>query len=344
MKNNPESGIFHTINQAERSSRDTLESIGQRFAFPVHEKIRNMSEDETLEVSAENQDKISKKDLVRVTLQSLRTAWEKTIELQINEIRQKAIDKSELKQGTDFATKVDIEGENTIKEIFINAFQDQLNIAGEEHEAHQGKVGSDITVRIDPIDGTESMKFGKPDWGIMVGIYKGQPANEQQIASAVFYPERKKILLNVEGQGIFTTDLETNIAQEIKPVQEQNELTEMIVQFYENIEERPNDQTFADLKGQLTTRQARLRSSPASCIDVLEAIETNGKRAMIINGGYKTVDFIPHAGLEKLGYKLYNWQGQELKADSQELTDQRIIIVPPGKAGQDIIEMCKNIQ
>lgn len=326
--------------KSEKEEQYSFEDMGIGFAFPVHEKIKKMDPDERIKVSPDDKAGIGKLDLVEVAFKSLKDAWEQEIEPRIEKVRSKPPE--HLKDGTDFFTEADTASEEVIRELFFKKFgKENLRIFGEEANKYLGNEKSRIGIRIDPIDGTESMKFGKPDWGIMVGIYEGVPKNERQIAGVVYYPERKMLAYSVENVGVFVTDLESSETKEIEQVEPQDDLGNMIIQIWEHsdIKQRGN---IPEIKSALENKGARIRSSASSCADVLEALLTNGQRAMIIDSDYSEVDYIPYSFLEKVGYTLYDWEGNELRADDVKLKNKKIVVIPPGKTGKEILETIEN--
>lgn len=352
---NPESnrslertGLYKTIKQNETYSRDLLESAGQGFAFPVHEKIRGIT-DERVYRDQNDKEGLSKRELLKACLQALSLAWERAIKPRINEIRVKNID--HLKAGTDFFTDADTESERIIRDHFIQQFGEQsLRIFGEEANRYLGNEQSQVGVRIDPIDGTESFKFSKDaDWGIMVGVYIGSAESEHQIISAVYFPERQTVLYGVEDVGVFRTNLaegpETQIdkigTKEYQKMPDRDDLRSIITTHWKHTDQSQRGKIDRIEKG-LTKAKARVRSVDSACAEVLEALESDGKRAMIIDGDFNQVDFIPYSMLEKVGYKIYDWTGKEHQAENPELSNKKVVVVPPGKAGREILGIIKS--
>lgn len=340
--------LFNTVQKAKEVSDEMLESAGQGFAFPVHEKVRNLP-DEKIFRSDEDEKGISKKDLFKVTLRALKDAWEIAIRPRVTEIREKKVDK--FKVGADFFTEADTKSEEVIKQNFIQAFgSDSIRIFGEEANKYLGNMDSNIGVRIDPIDGTESFKFSKnQDWGIMVGIYIGKPEDEKQIMSAVFFPERNIIMYQIDGAGVFTTTLgegpmsavEDVGSKEYGAIPPRDEISDLITTYWKHsdYQQRGN---ILEIEDRLAGMKARNRSTDSPSADVLEALQSNGKRAMIIDGDYSQVDFIALAMLGKLGYRIFDWHGQEQKFDDVNLNNKKLIVVPPGKAGELIVKTIMN--
>jgi fructose-1,6-bisphosphatase/inositol monophosphatase family enzyme len=331
--------LFRKVREAKDASRDTLESIAKGFPFPVHEKVRDIPPDLVVKISDEDERGLSKLALIQTILHSLKAAWEQGIEPRIGDVRGRPPES--MKVGTDFFTEADTASEAIIRDFFINSFgKGRLRIFGEEANAYLGNRDSRVGIRIDPIDGTESMKFGKPDWGIMIGIYEGTPENEKQMASAVYYPERQLLVHGVGDVGVFITDLGTGQVKETQTVLSQDDIKNMIIQVWKHTDVRQRGKIL-EIEKALAEKKARIRTTASSCGDVLEALLTNGQRAMIIDGDFNQVDFIPFALLEQVGYTLYDWKGKRVRADDAELTNKKIVAVPPGQAGKEIIEITK---
>ena len=338
QKKGPE--IRRTAERAVASSDDVLESQGKGFAFPVPKEIRDLNPAETID-AGEGIEPISKEKLFQVTLESMRQAWELEIKPRLPGIRNTPPDS--MKKGSDFFTEADTSSESRIKGLFMESFgENNIRVFGEEADKYLGNLASRIGVRIDPVDGTESMKFAKPDWGIMVGVYSGVPENEEQVLGAVLFPERNVLMYQVKGVGVFIEDLELSETRKIEHVLPQDSLGNLIIQIWEHTKVAERGRTLA-IRKKLDAQSARIRSSASSCGDVLEALTTQGNRAFIIDGDFNQVDFIPYAFLETVGYKLYKWDGTLVHADDTNLPNQKLVVVPPGQAGKDIRQIIKDI-
>ena len=335
----PRENIFETVARAEKTSRDLLESVGKGFAFPVPEKIRDISEDEKIQVD-ESGKEIKKTELLKTTLQALKNSWEQAIEPKIDEIRKQSVKKDEQKGGTDFFTEADLASEETIRNAFFEKFgEDSIRVFGEERNEYLGNQKSRVGVRIDPIDGTESMKFGKTqDWSIMVGVYEGTSENERQIIGAMYFPERSTLLYQVDGVvGVFVVNIETGETKEISALDNQDDLSEIITSYWKHANLQKTGR-ISEIESALRNSGARLRSTNSASADVLEALTTGGKRAIVMDGDITTVDYIAYSLLQKMGYRLFDWKGNELNADQSDLTDRKVVFVPPGKAGEEIVK------
>ncbi|GEM_PF-2130500 len=334
-KNDNKPGIFETVAQAGARSEDALESARLGFAFPVHERIRNLG---NKTVRAFGGKELSRTELMKTMLTSIERAWTEAIQPQIGEMRRTGVATDSIKGGIDFYNKADVDSEELIRGCFLEKFGEQnLRIFGEESAQYLGNINSHAGVRLDPIDGSESIKFGMPNWGIMGGVYEGTPDNERQVLGAVYLPERHALICYEEDAGVFVTDTATGEVREIKPFPEHNTLGDIIVNVWRHTDKRRRG-NIAAIEAALFEKGARIRSA-GNCVDVLDAMLMDGARAMIIDGDYNEVDYICNRWIEKLGYNLYLWDGTPVRADDASLNDKKVVIVPPGQAGKEILEI-----
>lgn len=331
--------LLQTVEKAQGASNGMLESAGQGFVFPVHEKIRALGDGDRVHTTPEDTEGTSKKELLRIALNSAKKAWEEAIEPRIGDIRGSKVEK--MKGGTDFFTEADTESEKMIVAEIERAFPGKLQFFGEEKNAYSGNLESNITVRIDPVDGTEAFKFGKPDWGIMIGIYEGPHEAANQIASAIYFPEMNTTLYHLQGAGTFVSDLESGESKEIPKVGQQDEIKNVLISYYRHskrIERGDNEGVIRALDGE----GARVKFNNSTCEDVLESLMTGGQRIMIYDGDMNKVDYIPYKMLQEAGYKIYAWAGgDEIPPEDPNLQNKKVVIVPPGKAGERIRELVK---
>ncbi|MDB5238570.1 MAG: uncharacterized protein JWM46_840 [Candidatus Kaiserbacteria bacterium] len=336
------SGLPKLAERAEISSEDALESQGLGFAFPVHKKIRTM---QALHIPtfAEGGEQIDRAELLKVSLRSVKNAWEKAIEPRIGAIRNKAVEEKERKEGNDFFTEADVESEKLIVGEFTREFGEQnLQFYGEEVGGYSGNPDANITVRIDPIDGTHTFKFGKQDWCIMVGVYEGKRDAQEQIVASVFSPERNELFYYVKDIGAFSYNQETGESTELLPVEGQDDLRELIVSFYAHaeFEQRGKDDEIIKTLGEQGA-EVKMFSSGT---EVLEAFMTRGKRILIFDGDMDQTDYIPLSMLVRAGYKIYEWGAdQEIRPEDPALDNKKVVIVPPGQAGLQVRELIAHI-
>lgn len=327
--------MLRHFGQAEQNISQSAE-----FGFPLPAAIRNIPKTEVIE-AGEGLSPIQKVELLKVMLNSLRAAWEKEIKPRIAQVRNAA--PTSMKSGNDFFTEADVSSERRIRDMFLEAFGEKnIRIFGEEANAYLGNIDSRVGIRIDPVDGTESMKFSKTDWGIMVGVYEGTPENETQVMGAVYFPERDAFMLHVAGSGVFFGNESNGQIRKVEPVKPQDSLQNLMIHIWEHSDVTQRGNTTA-LRTELGNKKARLRSTASACGDVLEALMTQGNRAFIIDGDYNEVDFIPHTFLEQIGYKMYTWDGTHVRPEDPSLVNKKLVLVPPGKAGESILETLKSI-
>ncbi len=339
---NPEGrpSLSKLVEQVETSTDDALESTAAGFAFPVHEKVRKMN-DIQIPSGVEGTKTVSKSDLLRVTLQGVKDSWEKAIEQRIGAIRNSGIEESERKDGSDFFTEADTESEKLIVDEFKKSFgENTLQFFGEEAGDYTGNPESNITIRIDPIDGTKTFKFGKQDWCTMVGAYEGARDAQEQVVAVIFAPERSELLYYVKDVGTFMHNLDSGETGELLAVQDQNDMRDLIVSFYSHtvLEERGNEE---GIMKALDKEGATVKMF-SSGTEVMEALLTRGKRILIFDGDMDQTDYIPYPMLVHAGYKIYKWgSDEEIRPEDPELANKKVVIVPPGLAGEKVRELIK---
>jgi fructose-1,6-bisphosphatase/inositol monophosphatase family enzyme len=278
--------------------------------------------------------------LLRSMMSAAITAWTSEIEPRMSMVRAAAIDAAARKKGTDFFTQADIASERAIVEALVSEHgADGLRIFGEEAGAYSGNPDAAVTIRIDPIDGTESFKFGKPTWSIMIGAYVGRGASERQVAAVVYWPEYySEILFLLDDAGVFKADLRSKVVTEFPRVDAYDELDDIIVTFWKhsNIAERGR---IDDIVRALEMAGARTRT--VTPVEVKEALETRGRRAMILDGDFTLVDFVSYSALTRLGYSVRGWDGAPCSIDDPALSNRKIVVLPPGRAGDKILEIVR---
>jgi fructose-1,6-bisphosphatase/inositol monophosphatase family enzyme len=281
---------------------------------------------------------VRKTQLMQAFMQLSQKAWERVIRPKIKNIRLHDVRQHYFKgSGTDFFTAADVEAENIIKRGLIDKFgKDAFRVYGEEQGKYSNNINSEITIRIDPIDGTEEFKFGKPNWSIMIGVYTGRGKQERQIVATVFYPEYYNQMVCRVGDEVFIKNFTTKKITLVTKVQRQNDLSNIIVGYFKHSELNHRGRIGEIIK-QLEKKNVRVRS--LSSTEPLEAILTGGRRAMVIDGDFDQSDFISYSILAQLGYKVYQWNGQERNVDDPDLTDTKLVVVPPGKAGEELVKI-----
>ena len=278
--------------------------------------------------------------LLRSMMSAAITAWTTEIEPRMSKVRDAAIDPAARKKGTDFFTQADIASERSIVDALVREHgTDGLRIFGEEAATYTGNPDAEVTIRIDPIDGTESFKFGKPTWSIMIGAYVGRGAAERQVAAVVYWPEYySEILFLLDDAGVFKADLRSKVVTEFPRVDAHDELDDIIVTFWKhsNIAERGR---IDDIVKALDVAGARTRT--VTPVEVKEALETRGKRAMVLDGDFTLVDFISYSALIRLGYSVRGWDGSPCSVDDPALSNRKIVFIPPGRAGENILDIVR---
>ena len=282
--------------------------------------------------------------LFQAMLLGIGSAWD-TVCPMLQDIRARDIGKSEFKSGADFCTRADLASEDRIKNAFSQFKDYEIRIFGEEANCYLGDMQSKIGVRIDPIDGTRAMKFTRFKWGILVGVYHGTPEKEAQIMSACFFPEliHRPLMIYVQGEGTFVMKMDKTgyrLPMKVAQSSRQNDLGNIVVTFWKHTDFSQRGRV-NQIEDEIAKANGHPLSTDSGAVDVLEACLTGGQRAMIIDGDYSLVDFIPHPAITTLGYKIYKWDGTPMKPEDPALVNAKLAIVPPGKAGKQILEIVK---
>jgi fructose-1,6-bisphosphatase/inositol monophosphatase family enzyme len=280
--------------------------------------------------------------LLRTFFSATTAAWQEGILPVMADVRAHQVDSSERKHGNDFFTAADTASEEIIVKQLQNAYgTEAFRIFGEEKNAYTGNQDAAVTIRIDPIDGTENFKFGKPTWGIMAGAYEGRGENEKQLISVVYYPELyNQFLFTLGDAKAYVYDRRSAVTTTFDTIESQDELSNMLTavrKHSDRTQRGPIDDVISALE------KAGARICYSSSLDAKEALETRGKRASIMDGDYSQVDFIQYAVLQRLGYRVFDWLGIERNIDDPSLDNQKLMIVPPGHAGEQILQIITSI-
>ena len=279
-------------------------------------------------------------ELLHTMVSAAEKAWKESIEPRMEKVRLGSINAGSMKKGSDFFTEADTESERVIREILCTKYgENTLRIYGEESGSYIGNLDAEITIRIDPIDGTEAFKFGKANWSIMIGAYVGRNEAEKQISSVIYWPEYYNQVLFSLGANTFIGNATTGLVTEINKLDQQDVLSEMIVAFYKhsNLQERGDDNEIMKV---LEDSGARVKSLMPT--EVKEALETRGRRAIILDGDFNQVDFISYSSLVRLGYEVFEWNGTKHSVDDPAIANKKLVFVPPGEAGKLILKIVRD--
>lgn len=94
----------------------------------------------------------------------------------------------------DFQTAADVESEQAILQVLTKAFP-QVNIHAEE--SGQTEKGSDYTLCIDPLDGSNNFVIGIPYFSVSIALMQGN----ETVASVVYDPMTERLFSATKGQG-----------------------------------------------------------------------------------------------------------------------------------------------
>lgn len=304
--------------------------------FELPKKLKDTFREDTFEDS-------EKVALLEILLLSVQKAWQEAIKPKIREIRRSDVASNEIKgHGVDFFTEADVESEKIITNELIKKFgESKFRIFGEEENRYTGNSEAVLTVRIDPIDGTENFKFGKPNWSIMAGVYTGRGAEEKQIVSVTYYPEYyNELLYCIDDKGVFISNVSTGETENISQINDQNDISNIIIAFAKNNNLEKRDKIDKILL-ELEKINSRVRCTAPT--EVRDALLTGGRRAILIDGGWNQVDFIAFSTLFHFGYRVFDWNGYECSIDDPETASKKVVIIPPGDAGIKILEVIQSV-
>jgi len=259
--------ILETVAHVTQSSNDAIESTRLGFAFPVHEKIRNLGNKTVHSYEDKHLDRL---ELMKTALTAVDRAWKEAIQPRIEQIRKRSVPVERRKgKGTDFFTVADTASERLIRDALFKKFgKNNLRIFGEEKGAYMGNIESQAGVRIDPIDGTQNFKAGMPDWGIMVGVYEGTREEECQVQGVAYLPERNKLICFDEHAGVFVTDTGTGKVNEIGKFQNRDNLKEVLVTVWTHTDPHQTSDRIKHIESALAVEGGVIRSA-GNCVDVL---------------------------------------------------------------------------
>ncbi len=107
----------------------------------------------------------------------------------------------------DFRTKADLESESVMLKMFAKDFP-SYNIHSEE----QGKTwkGSDCTLVVDPLDGTNNFVLGIPNFTVSIGLMK----NDEIVTGIVYAPFLDHLYYAEKGGGSFLNDRRLHVNSE----------------------------------------------------------------------------------------------------------------------------------
>lgn len=123
----------------------------------------------------------------------------------------KSLETVQKTMAADFRTKADLDSEETILKIFAKEFPD-YNIYSEE--LGEKKKGSEYTLIIDPLDGTNNFVLGLPNFSVSIGLLK----NDEIVTGAIYLPFMDQTYWAEKGNGAFrdSVKLKVNSESDIK--------------------------------------------------------------------------------------------------------------------------------
>lgn|SRR3989338_2124228 len=290
---------------AEQETTDAILSAREGFAFTVPQEVREISDTVNVTAGEGKSEKVPLIDILKTSFEAVQRAWDEAIVPRMQEIRRSSV--VDDKAGTDFATAADKASEQTIKQIIQERLDELVKVFGEETKEYEENAQSNISVEIDPIDGTETFKFGTGDgWAILIGVYRDlDDGNREQKASVAYFPEKQKLMYYIKDHGVFISDLHEHVTHKAAAVEVQDDLkNKMMIRMWKHTDKKRRSGV-QRIEEDLKSLGAHFRLTNSAAEDALEAIETGGQRILIYDGDMMRVDYIPHAALIALGYKMY---------------------------------------
>ncbi|OGE85588.1 MAG: hypothetical protein A3J48_04700 [Candidatus Doudnabacteria bacterium RIFCSPHIGHO2_02_FULL_46_11] len=121
-----------------------------------------------------------------------------------------ALDISEKSAVRDYQTKADLESESVILEILKTEFPG-FNIHSEEIGIKAN--GSEFTLLVDPLDGTNNFVTGIPNFSITIALLKG----DEVVAGLIHQPVVQQTYYAVKGKGSFVDGVRLQVSKEKNP-------------------------------------------------------------------------------------------------------------------------------
>lgn len=257
------------------------------------------------------------------------------------QVRLEAIEANGQKgKWADYFTEVDTRNETIIKETLRKEFSPELlQILGEEYGT-TGDEDAEYEIDIDPIDGTNAYKHWFDGRSIMIWVGKGK----KQFASFVYFPEKENqpLLYYIKDKGIFITYTDTWETKKITTIKNVEDKSNLLVKIRKHTTTEESSIFINPIENILRKNNFQIHNTKWPGEDALEAVEM--WRAMIIDGDFHRVDFIPLPLLISLWYKIYDREGNEQDSNNPSaLARRQLVIVPPWKAWRDVLDHITNI-
>ncbi len=115
------------------------------------------------------------------------------------------------KEAADYATKVDIEAEDAVRQVIARRFPDET-VIGEEDDTLHGRLDEFLESGCwltDPLDGTGDFVHGSPDFSAIVSyVEAGEP-----LVAAVYFPVRDELFSAAAGQAATLNDQPIHVSK-----------------------------------------------------------------------------------------------------------------------------------
>lgn len=113
----------------------------------------------------------------------------------------------EIKEDTSITTKTDMEAEEMIKKIILDAFPTH-SLVGEE--TGEIKNGGSYTWHIDPIDGTRNFSNGIPVFAVSIAMLCG----EELELGVIYHPITRSLFYGQKGKGAYLNDMNISVSED----------------------------------------------------------------------------------------------------------------------------------
>lgn len=205
--------------------------------------------------------------------------------------------------AADLRTKADLESEGAILQILEKAFP-EFNIFSEER-GHIDK-GSEYTIYVDPLDGTNNFFLGIPNFTVLISLLYGKEC----IAGLIYHPMTDLACYAEKGMGAFANGLQIHVNSENDP----GKAAICFTAGYDNSARLVGPMMTA-LKKELNHKRTLFSWSGAADACLVAC----GKAEALINDGNEIFDYAANKLIvREAGGKITDSEGKVLTDDTQK--------------------------
>lgn len=205
--------------------------------------------------------------------------------------------------AADLRTKADLESEGAILPILEKAFP-EFNIFSEER-GHTDK-GSEYTIYVDPLDGTNNFFLGIPNFTVLISLLYGKEC----IAGLIYHPMTDLACYAEKGMGAFANGLQIHVNSENDP----GKAAICFTAGYDNSARLVGPMMTA-LKKELNHKRTLFSWSGAADACLVAC----GKAEALINDGNEIFDYAANKLIvREAGGKITDLEGKVLTDDTQK--------------------------